>query len=136
MIKAFQKEHKQVFDALKLIQQAGIRSKQSRQTLLSIKDLLVHHLAKEDKTLYPLLLASNDQTTRATAREYIKDMQVTSRVVLAFFDKYSSDNLTASQSLDADFITDIITLMKKLQLRIAREEKFLYPLAQIEIDKK
>ena len=136
MIKAFQKEHKQVFDALKLIQQAGIRSKQSRQTLLSIKDLLVHHLAKEDKTLYPLLLASNDQTTRYTAREYIKDMQVTSRVVLAFFDKYSSDNLTASQSLDADFITDIITLMKKLQLRIAREEKFLYPLAQIEIDKK
>ena len=136
MIKAFQKEHKQVFDALKLIQQAGIRSKQSRETLRSIKNLLVNHLAKEDKTLYPLLLASNDQTTRATAREYIKDMQVTSRVVLAFFDKYSSDNLTASQSLDADFITDIITLMKKLQLRIAREEKFLYPLAQIEIDKK
>ena len=136
MIKEFQKEHKYIFDALTLMQQMGMRSKQSRSKLLSVQELIVEHLNREDETLYPLLLSSADARTRTMAHEYIEDMKETSRIILGFFEKYSHNTLATNQDLDADFVIDIAYAIKRLRLRIAREEKFLYPLAQQELDKK
>ena len=102
--------------------------------LLGVKDLLLSHLDKEDTRLYPMLLQSTTGNTRLIAQTYIDDMQATSQMVFDFFEKYSHDDIANIQELDTSFVVDITNVIKKLRLRIGREEKFLYPLAQAEID--
>ena len=85
------------------------------------------HLAAEDKSLYPRLVASDDAGTSEVAKRFQEEMSGLGDVYNAFAAKWRTP-----QAIDDDFegfVAESGEVFAALGDRIARENRELYPLA-------
>jgi hypothetical protein len=89
--------------------------------------ILTEHLASEDRSLYPDMLASSDRRTAALASRFCEEMGGLTKDYAVFAARWSS----AQALLDAPdaFQRDWTDLQGSLAFRIQRENAELYPLA-------
>ncbi len=95
--------------------------------LSKMMGLLRIHLSMEDKSLYPLLLASEDEKVRKTATRFMDEMGGIADVVTAYSQKWSDSK--AIENAPAAFIGETKGLITALGKRIEKENNELYPLA-------
>lgn len=123
LIQDFKDEHLQISDLLLKARNIGEDNPQCRALLLSAKKMLLAHLNKEDRYLYPVLkeAAKTDSSLASTLQSYAQDMDKISTDVMTFFNTYEDGDHTA-ENFQSDYKNIIIALSK----RIAMEETVLY----------
>ncbi|MGI8931512.1 MAG: hemerythrin domain-containing protein [Sphingomicrobium sp.] len=89
--------------------------------------LLRIHLAQEDVQLYPKLSASDDQEVARLARSYADEMGGLATELEIFVQHWSCSASIAGRF--EEFREDAHTLLLALAVRIERENRYLYPLA-------
>ncbi len=122
LIEGFKREHSEIIDALKEVEELGILSKEGQAKLMSVKETLHEHLKEEDEKFYPVLLkeAEQNKKLKEELEVFAKDWKNVSRVVFGFFDKYYKG------ILGTDLLWDFETLFMVLRARIKNEEEILY----------
>ncbi len=55
LIEEFKREHSEIVDALKEVEELGIFTKEGQAKLMSVKSTLLGHLDEEDEKIYPVL---------------------------------------------------------------------------------
>jgi hemerythrin-like domain-containing protein len=122
LTKTLKEEHKKIADALNRVVHLGIGTHEGQAELMKAKDLLLSHLQKEDKLLYPVLqkAAKEDSQIKLMLESFAKDMEGISQAALDFFSKYEK----GGEGLE--FAKDFGHLFSALSLRIRREETRLY----------
>jgi iron-sulfur cluster repair protein YtfE (RIC family) len=95
--------------------------------LNALSGILSVHLAMEDRTLYPSMIASPNSAAKNTASAFKEQMGGIAGAFKAFIGKYP----TGKSILDhaAAFGADFKAIRTALQSRISKEESVLYPLA-------
>ena len=123
LIQELKSEHVQISDLLVKARDIGINNPQGKELILSAKKMLLAHLNKEDRSLYPVLreAAESDQSLKETLSEYALDMDKISGDVMAFFSLYEAGDNTAE-----NFQSDCKNIIGALSKRIAKEETVLY----------
>lgn len=123
LIEEFKAEHTQISDLLLQAQQHGIDNPSAKKLILSAKKMLLAHLNKEDRYLYPVLrkAAENNPTLQSTLTDYALDMDKISLEVMAFFDLYEDGN-----NNEENFQLDCNRIIQELSKRIMKEEAVLY----------
>lgn len=118
------REHAAIIEALSTVSELGIGTKEGVAVLLGAKHLLLNHLAREDRELYPVLrrAATDNAELRKTIEYFTHDMEAVSQTVLDFFAKYEKGGSGLT------FGSDFGKLMAQLSARISREESRLYML--------
>lgn len=124
LIDELEKDHREIIKIFNDIVQVGISSVEGQKKLVEVKKILLSHLQKEDKYLYPELLKAgeNDQVLKSTLDTFAADMEDITKHALSFFDKYESGGK------GIEFAKDFGVLFSKLSIRIRREEAVLYEL--------
>jgi hypothetical protein len=91
LLEELKNEHRIMLDILDQVRHLGISSKTGQDKFLSIRDLLLSHMRKEDERYYPGLkrAAENNETLKLTLDYFAGDMEVVSRRAMQVFDKYS-----------------------------------------------
>lgn len=86
LIREFKSEHVQISDLLLQAREVGVDNQQGRNLILSAKKMLLAHLNKEDKYLYPVLreAAQSDDSLKSTLTDYALDMDKISADVMVF----------------------------------------------------
>ncbi len=100
-----------------------IASLEKRSEFVSkLKDLILAHIEKEDKYLYPFLEkeAENNSSLRSKLDFFAKDWAETSEFALYYIEKYSGGKF------DDDFAKDTAKLISTLRQRMMKEEISLY----------
>ncbi len=122
LIEELKREPSEIFVTLNEVKGLDILSKEAQTKLLSAKERYFTHLNKEDRQLYPVLIkeAKDNKLLEGTLVLLAIDMMDVSRVVLEFFDKYSSGVL--GKELQGEFESLFVALRK----RIKNEEDILY----------
>jgi hypothetical protein len=120
LIDALKKEHAALLATLEEVSKLGVGSDEGRKKFFGAKKLLIAHLEREDREVYPKLDKADGQS-RKTAQEFDKEIKQLTGAVLAFFDKYGSD------ANGFDFSRECGKLIGTLKVRIRREEQLLYP---------
>ena len=90
--------------------------------------LLRVHLAQEDVQLYPELVNSDDRQVASMAGAYISEMGGLASELELFAQRWSSSAVIASDFFE--FAEAARELVLRLAVRIEREERYLYPLAE------
>ncbi len=85
------------------------------------------HLAQEDVELYPALIASNDPHVARTARQYVSEMGSLA-IDLECFAQHWSCSASIAGNFE-EFSEAARAMMLELAVRIEREDKYLYPMA-------
>lgn len=85
------------------------------------------HLAQEDVGLYRMLMASSDRDIARIARQYVDEMGGLAIDLECFAQHWSCSASIASNF--EEFSEAARALMLELAVRIEREDKYLYPLA-------
>jgi hypothetical protein len=85
------------------------------------------HLAHEDVELYPSLMGSSDPNVARTAASYFGEMGGLA-TDLEYFSRHWSCSVSIAGNID-EFRHDLHELMLALAVRIERENRYLYPLA-------
>jgi len=96
--------------------------------LSKLVGLLRIHLAHEDVQLYPELEASNDEGIARLARSYSAEMGGLA-TELEIFARHWSCSASIACSFE-EFREEAHTLLLALAVRIEREDRYLYPLAE------
>ncbi len=122
LIDEFKKEHSKIIDTLKEVKELGILSEEGQAKLASVKESLLEHLKKEDEQLYPVLKkeAGHNEKLKELLDVFAKDMENVSRVVMDFFDKYSS------KVIDSSATGAFEDLFAAFRNRLRNEEDILY----------
>lgn len=92
--------------------------------------LLRVHLAHEDVELYPRLMASADPNTARTAGAYVAEMGGLA-IDLEYFVRHWSCSASIAGNIE-EFREGVQELILALAVRIERENRYLYPLAEID----
>ncbi len=92
--------------------------------LIKSKTVLLAHLTKEDKQLYPPLhdRAQSDSSLKITLDTFGAEMEEITEFVLNFYQKYSTTNNINK----TEFSHDVTTLIVALKNRIMKEEVAIY----------
>lgn len=118
-------EHAEL-DALAVKLLAEIETNSPSETLSALRWRLNHvlmvHLAKEDKVLYPRLLAQ--PATRAVAQRFASEMGDLAQIYLAYTSTWTIERVEADWD---GFGAATRKVMTALRRRILREERDLYP---------
>lgn len=122
LIEDLKRDHVSLLASLTEVNRLGIVSKDGQDKLALVKNLLLSHLGREDRDLYPVLraAAASDAKVKATLDSFAKDMDTISKAIMDFFDKYSGGGS------GMDFVMDYGRISGALQSRIKREENMLY----------
>ncbi|GBE36125.1 hemerythrin HHE cation binding domain protein [bacterium BMS3Bbin07] len=99
---------------------------EARKILSKLAGALKVHLAMEDNSLYPRLLASNDKEIREVARQFIEEIGGITPVFNNYLNKWP--NPASIESNPLEFINETNELFNALKNRIYREDNILYPL--------
>ena len=118
LVQTLENEHKTIVSLLNEVSKVGVASPTGRDKLFKAKTLIINHLQKEERDLYPKLMA--DPKFAALAMTFSKEMAELSKTVIAFFDKYDDNNC------DIEFARDVGRIAGALKLRITKEETQLY----------
>lgn len=89
---------------------------------------LLAHLATEDRFLYPRLLASADENTARTAREYALEMGGLANIFTLYMENWTAERIANHWS---EFCVETTGLLTALGTRIQKENTVLYPLAEV-----
>jgi hypothetical protein len=111
---------KPLLDAGKLKQDASA----ARVMLSNLAGKLNVHLAMEDKSLYPDLLASNDPTVKAKAKKFVTEMGGIKEAFKSYMGRYPSPEAIAKAS--AEFVKETSEILGVLGKRIHAEDTDLY----------
>jgi hypothetical protein len=122
LIEKFKKEHSEIIEALKEVEELGILTKEGQAKLMSVKAALLEHLKEEDEKFYPILRKEAEQNKKLKEELdiFAKDLENVSKVVLEFFDRFDKG------VLGTRLLWDFETLIMVLRNRIMNEEIFLY----------
>lgn len=132
-IERFRKEHVDLMAAvtsLRELVQHGI-SEQAvaiHRQLSAMSSAIKLHLAAEDRMLYPALARAADPVVARTGRQFQEEMGGLAATYMAFAARWS---LAARIAADPqEFRDDANGVFKALHLRVQRENRELYPLAE------
>ena len=64
LIERFKKEHSNIIEALKEVEELGIHTKEGHAKLMSLTGNLLKHLRSEDKQLYPVLKKASEHNKK------------------------------------------------------------------------
>ncbi len=93
-------------------------------TLNSLKEALLGHVAEENRIIKEAMGKSDDESFKSAAQSFMDELgSVAQTALLPFFDKYSS----ASAVDSGDFANDFSGIKSALADRIAFEEGKFYP---------
>jgi iron-sulfur cluster repair protein YtfE (RIC family) len=122
LIEELKKEHKIILAILNEVKTLGISSKDGQEKLLSLRDLLLSHMHKEDEQYYPALkrAAEKDKKLKIMLDYFVKDMEVVSNKATQFFNKYSQGGD------ETEFVGEYKILYMTLKDRIRTEEATLF----------
>jgi hemerythrin-like domain-containing protein len=96
--------------------------------LVAMSSVIRLHLAAEDRVLYPALVNAQDPQVAQTGKRFQDEMGDLAQTYTAFVSRW---NLASKISHDPDgFRSDANNVFKALHLRVQRENKELYPLAE------
>lgn len=95
--------------------------------LNALSGILSVHLAMEDKTLYPTMIASQNPAAKNTASAFKEQMGGIAGAFKSFVGRYPTGKSILDH--DAAFGADFKAIRTALQSRISKEESVLYPLA-------
>ncbi len=87
--------------------------------------VLIAHLAKEDRLLYPRLQSCGDPRTEMLAKRFADEMGGLAEAYLAYANGWTIDSIAADWP---GFARDTRKIAGALQQRIMREERDLYPM--------
>lgn len=93
-----------------------------------LRDTLVRHLKCEDWVLYPRLKASGDPDLVRITREFELEMGDLAAEFVSYDDKWTPERVEAAWP---DFCRETTTILHVLAMRVEREERELYPLADV-----
>ena len=122
LLEELKNEHRIMLDILDQVRHLGISSKTGQEKFLSIRDLLISHMKKEDERYYPELkrAAESNEALKLTLDYFVRDMEVVSQRAMQVFDKY------AQGGTEKDFAGDLTLLYMTLKDRIRIEEETLF----------
>lgn len=107
-------------------------AKTTQKLLGELTEKVKGHLAEEDKDLYPVLLTHSDLDVRSTAWKFISGEHLLRQA----FSDYSKKWLKSDDFEHSDVLVEETNeLLETLTVRIDREEQFLYPRFEAEIEK-
>jgi len=111
-----------MLDILDQVRLMGISSATGQEKFLSIRDLLISHMKKEDEHYYPALMreAEQNDALKLTLDYFARDMEAVSRKAMQLFDKY------AQGGAETEFSGDVKLLYMLLRDRIRIEEDTLF----------
>ena len=123
LIDELKKEHSEILAVLSELMGKGITLDDMENNLLLAKDLILNHLQKEDKTIYPILkeAAKNNDELQAKLERFEKDRKKVTQFSLKLFHKYLQKEEKIYKALD---IEKLIIIIRK---RIEFEENDLFP---------
>lgn len=132
-IEHFKREHVELLasvTALRELVQAGVQEHAQAilGQLVAMSATIKLHLAAEDRVLYPALAHAMDPLIAQTGKQFQEEMGDLAKVYAAFASRW---NLAAKISQDPDgFRSDANNVFKALHVRVQRENRELYPLAE------
>lgn len=121
-VDSFKATHKAAVD---LLGQIDSQSGQKRlDTLNSLKDALLAHVAEENKVITESMGKSDNVFFKSAAQSFIDELgKIAENALLPFFNKYSTPDAVDS----GDFVSDFDGIKSALAGRIAFEEGTFYP---------
>ena len=127
-IRTLKEEHLALLDLhsqmLALIDSTDCLSTQIASLRWRFSRVLLAHLAREDKHLYPLLCAASDPKLAALATRYEREMGNIARLWQAFITDWPRDRMSREWSA---FKQAARIILDALHTRILCEERDLYP---------
>lgn len=122
LVRELNGDHRALLKALGRIADIGSLTSETRTLLAETKRALVSHLEKEEKEFYPAIrkIAASDAAVAEKLTAMNAEMEVISKLALAFLDKYIAGGT------DAAFANDFKEFRGALSGRIQREEFALY----------
>ena len=99
-----------------------VSEKKKIEFVKKLKVIVVAHIEKEDKELYPFLnkKAETDENLKLKLTTFAKDWEVISEFATNYFGKYCEGNF------DNQFTTDTAKLLSTLRQRMIKEEVSLF----------
>lgn len=92
-----------------------------------LRDTLVRHLKCEDWALYPRLRATGDLVLNQLAKEFVDEMGHIAGDFAAYDTRWTPEIIDACWP---DFCAETIGILDALAMRIEREDRDLYPVAE------
>jgi len=122
-IEKFKKEHSNIIEALKEVEELGIHTKEGHAKLMSLTVNLLKHLRNEDKQLYPVLrkASEHNKKLKEILSHFVNGLGAIYVEMLGFMVKYSKGVV-----IEINFQRDYERLFGALSKRIEYEENILY----------
>jgi hypothetical protein len=115
-------DHARIFRVLREVLDERVNSAAGHRKLMEARDLIVSHLEREDRELYPLLAeaAAKDPALKKDLDDHLKDILEVSATIRGFFTDHP-DTCT-----DIGCIKDFGTLYMMFKERKDREDRVLF----------
>jgi hemerythrin-like domain-containing protein len=132
-IDKFKREHADLMTAVGVLRelvQAGAKehAEEIVRQLLAMSGAIKLHLAAEDRMLYPALACAEDPLVAQTSRMFQQEMGGLAGTFMAFVGRW---NIAAKISQDPQgFRDEANAVFKALHMRVQRENRELYPMAE------
>ncbi len=124
--------HKKIYSSLdeidKMLNDIEDNTSEVAKEISRLAGTLKVHLASEDRYLYPTMLKSTDVTLHKKAKEFQTSMGGLSQKFMIFKDQYNTQAKIKQNLSTAE--NDIKQMLKKINDRMHKEDKELYPLAE------
>ena len=124
LVNELKQEHQEITAILLELRKTGASSTKGMELLKQSKTLLLAHLTKEDKQLYPPLheKAQSDLSLKKTLDIFGAEMEKVTEFAFDFYQKYSDINNINK----TEFIKDMSTFIVTFKSRIMKEEVAIY----------
>jgi len=128
----YRKQHEEILELVTKLsgylyeQKLKKEAQEARKILSKLSGALKVHLAMEDNSLYPRLLASKDEEIKKIARQFIEEIGGIAPVFNNYINKWP--NPASIESNPSEFVNETNELFNALKNRIDRENNILYPL--------
>ena len=122
LIEEFKKEHSEIIEELKEVDELGILTKKGHDKLMLLTLNLAKHLRHEDEWLYPVLrkASEHNKKLKEILSFFVNGLGAIHEEMLNFITKYSDE------IIDSNFPIEYERLFGALSKRIEYEENFLY----------
>lgn len=128
----FRRQHIEARELIKHIQDLSFavddHADELRAMLAKLRGALKVHLAMEDKSLYPSLLAHQDPNIATLARRFSEEMTGLAGTFLDFTKGWAERG--AMEKAPEKFRSELKAVARMLTLRMDREDRELYPLLE------
>lgn len=123
LVESLKQEHRELKAQVAVIKQHGVMTPEGFIGLQRLKELLLSHIAHEDRDMYPRLekAAQEDENLRVLLARFSKEMNEITVEAAQFFELYK----TPTMSLD--FAHGVARIFSMISNRIITEESVLYP---------